>query len=260
MALKDKPRVDFTLRGIEQRAAEKDGKKIITGFIPYNSRSVDFGWGFYEIMNPGCFKKTIKDKTEVRAFHNHDDSKVLGNTKSGTLSLTDTAEGLEVECELPNTSYANDLYEVIKRGDCRTMSFGMYVVKCEYEDKADGTTIRTITEAALDEVSFGVAYPAYPETNSGAEERGLKALKVSEMTESMKNKVLSLAEEIRSATETDKGQQSPDTGAEQGEATPQNDSGATDPNAEEEAKRKAEEEAIAQANAEADAFLFSQAL
>lgn len=256
MALKDKPRVDFTLRGIEQRAQEKDGKKIITGFIPYNSRSVDFGWGFFEIMAPGCFKKTIKDKNEVRAFHNHNDSEVLGNTKSGTLELNDTNEGLEVVCELPNTSYANDLYEVIKRGDCRTMSFGMYVVKCEYEDKPNGETIRTIKEAALDEVSFGVAYPAYPETDSGAEERGLKNLKVSEMTENMKNRVLTLAEEIRSA-EVKPEEQKPE-GTEEGQSkdTQQEEI----KNAENEIKAEEEQKrAEAQANADADAFLFSQA-
>lgn len=257
MPIKDCPRVNLTIRKIEQRAIEEDGKKVITGFIPYNKRSVNMGWAGeeYEVLSPGCFKKTLADKNEVRAFFNHDDSKVLGNTKSGTLVLTDTPEGLECRCELPNTSYANDLYEVIKRGDCRTMSFGMYIVKRTFEDKGD-TTISTINDAALDEVSFGVAYPAYPQTSSETVERSFKALKVEDMTDNMKKSILNLAEEIRSTDGTN--QQPAGIDTEYSAETPAPI--VQDNSAEEEMKRKAEEEAMAIAKAEADAFEFTESL
>ena len=204
MAIKNKDKIVLTLRKIEQRAEEKDGSKYINGYIPYGKSSCNMSWfgEEYEILKKGCFSKTLKDGAEVRAFHNHNDSEVLGNTKSGTLTLEDTEEGLKCTCKIPNTTYANDLFEVITRGDCRTMSFGMYINKYSLEEKEDGSVIRTITEAALDEVSFGVAYPAYSDTDSSTEKRSIVTeFKLSDLTPKMKDKILNMAEEIRSSME-----------------------------------------------------------
>lgn len=255
MAKEDKPRVNFHLKKV-QRAFESDtGDRYIEGFIPYNSRSVDFGYGLYEVLAPSVFKKTLKDGAEVRALHNHNDDEILGNTKSGTLELENTPEGLICRVKIPNTSYANDLYEVVKRGDCRTMSFGMFIINysLEYNEDKD-TTTRTITEAALDEVSYGVVYPAYPETTS---ETAVRSLDLKHMNESMKKHILSLAEELRSVEP--EGKEQPEASAvsePSNDVQPEKDAEA-DKKAAEEEKRKAEEEA--KANAEADAFLFSQA-
>lgn len=253
MGIKDKPYIQLTLRKIEHRAEKTDdGSKVITGVIPYNSRSVDLGWddSWYEELAPGCFKKTLADKAEVKALRNHNDTEILGNTKSGTLELTDTPEGLVCRCVLPNTSYANDLFETITRGDCTTMSFGMYVVKEEWEDQG-AKSIRTIKDAKLDEVSFGVTYPAYPDTNA-QESRALN-LKPETMTENMKKRILSLAEEIRSAeSSAETSQQSTDT---DGQSTDTQTNEQT--NAEEEQKKAEEEQA--QRDREAEAFLYSQA-
>lgn len=185
-------------KGVELRAEEKDGERIVYGFIPYNKRSVDMGWDakLFEILSPGCFNKTLADKTEVRAFHNHNDGEVLGSTKSGTLELTDTEKGLEIRCKFPHTTYADDLYEVISRGDCTTMSFGMIVVKEEFARETDEEVVRYIKEAALDEVSFGVAYPAYPDTDS---KTALRSLKSADIDSESREIILKLAEELRNA-------------------------------------------------------------
>jgi HK97 family phage prohead protease len=111
----------------------------------------------------------LADKTEVRALWNHNDSYILGNTKSNTLILENSDNGLICRCELPNTSYAADLYEIISRGDVKTMSFGFIPVKWTDSDK--GKT-RTLKEVELLECSFGVTFPAYPETNSQTFMRG----------------------------------------------------------------------------------------
>lgn len=153
----------FTLRNVSyETRAEDGGKKYVRGIIPYNSQSEDLG-GYKEVISNTAFNKTLSDKSEVRALFNHDTSKILGSTKSGTLILESTSEGLVCDVLLPNTTYANDLYEIMSRGDCNTMSFGFYDIK--HEDKGQ---LRTLKEVKLQEVSMGVIFPAYAETNSQA--------------------------------------------------------------------------------------------
>jgi HK97 family phage prohead protease len=158
--MKEKRNIAF--KRIALRSTEKEGKKSIEGLIPYDSESIPI-WGTIEVIAPGAFKKTLEAKTEVRALWNHNDSQVLGSTKSGTLELEDTPEGLLCRCELPKTSYADDLFEIVSRGDVTTMSFGFYPVIWEY---CDSSKVRRLQEIVLEEVSFGVTYPAYPETTS----------------------------------------------------------------------------------------------
>jgi HK97 family phage prohead protease len=169
--MKEKRNIAF--KRIALRSTEKEGKKRVEGLIPYDSESVPL-WGTIEVIAPGAFKNCLEAKTEVRALWNHNDSYVLGSTKSGTLELEDTPEGLLCRCELPRTSYADDLFEVISRGDVTTMSFGFYPVVWEYSDSSKG---RRLQEIVLDEVSFGVTYPAYPETTSEAHTRSCKLMK-----------------------------------------------------------------------------------
>ena len=155
------------MRSVDYSAEEKNGKKYITGILPYNKRSVDMG--FYEVISPTAFNKTLADKSNVRALVNHDTSKVLGSTKSGTLELRNSPEGLVCTVEVPNTSYGNDLFEVVSRGDCNNMSFRFMPVK--YEDKGG---VRTLKEIMCDEVSFGVMDPAYPDTDSTTFKRSIE--------------------------------------------------------------------------------------
>jgi HK97 family phage prohead protease len=169
-----KEKRNITFKNLEIRSTEKEGKKHITGIIPYDSKSVPM-WGVTEIIDRTAFNKTLKDRKEVRALWNHNDSYILGNTKSETLELEDSDDGLICRCELPNTSYANDLYEIVSRGDVKTMSFGFIPVK--YQDSENGK-LRTLKEVALQEVSFGVTFPAYLETNSQTYLRGFKRMKI----------------------------------------------------------------------------------
>jgi HK97 family phage prohead protease len=169
-----KDKRNITFKNLEIRSTENEGKKTIEGIIPYNSRSVPM-WGITEIIDNAAFNKTLKDKSEVRALWNHNDSHILGSTKSGTLELEDSDNGLLCRCELPNTTYANDLYEIVNRGDVKTMSFGFIPVK--WQDTDNGK-LRTLKEVKLLEVSYGVIFPAYPETNSQVAMRGFKRMKI----------------------------------------------------------------------------------
>lgn len=144
---------------LEVRELE-NGTKTIVGLIPYNSRSEDMG--FYEVLNPGCFTKTLSENRIV-ALWNHDSSKVLGNNKAGTLKFEDRDDGLFCIVELPNTSFGNDAYESVRSGNVTTMSFGFSAIKESYNSKENQ---RNILEARLFECSFGVPFPAYEGTKS----------------------------------------------------------------------------------------------
>jgi phage head maturation protease len=91
----------------------------------------------------------------------------LGSVKAGTLRLTSTSDGLLAEVDLPNTTFGNDAWETVKRGDVTTMSFGFYPVN-ERTEIQNGKEMHYLTEVRLLEVSFAVAWPAYEDTTSMA--------------------------------------------------------------------------------------------
>lgn len=162
------------LRNLKTNFTTRDdnGERWITGLIPYNSKSENLnpfgGEPFFEIIEETAFKKTLADKAEVRALFYHDVGKVLGSTKSGTLELENTKEGLVCRCKVPNTTWGNDAFEIISRGDVTTMSFGF--IPFEVETKGNTNYLKSVK---LEEVSFCVAHPAYEETNSSTLIRSL---------------------------------------------------------------------------------------
>ena len=209
----------------EVRADEGEGVKKLIGLIPYNRRSVEM-WGEYEEIAPTAFAKTLADGRDVKALVAHDDTKVLGSTRSGTLKLTHTDQGLLAEVELPNTTYANDAWEIVRRGDVRTMSFGFSPVKqSKRYDEVTQKMVNVLEEVKLLEVSYMVANAAYPDTVSMARSaQGINFDKLAEALESDNpteehKRVLEDAEKIvRSKLEP---QAKPTTGAAQ--STPAGD-------------------------------------
>lgn len=100
---------------------------------------------------------------------------VLGRTSSQTLELEVDDVGLHFRCQLPNTSYANDLYESIKRGDINECSFG-FAVKDDSQtwENQDGMYIRNLNKIdELFEISI-VSIPAYEGTDAVLAQRSLK--------------------------------------------------------------------------------------
>jgi HK97 family phage prohead protease len=166
-------RREFALTDVEVRKAP-EGSKSPGGFrgyaAVYDSLSVNLG-GFREKIDPGTFDTAIAED-DVRALFNHDRNHVLGRSKAGdgTMRLSSDDKGLLVEIdELPNTSTARDLVELLKRGDVDQMSFGFTTVRDRWEEDEDGRVIRTLEEVRLFDVS-PVTFPAYPDTE--AEARG----------------------------------------------------------------------------------------
>lgn len=155
---------------LDNVSAQEEGEiRYIYGKIPYNTKSQKMYIGYsncrFEKLDRNVFHKTLGDKSNVFANYSHDQSKILGSTKSNTLELEDKEDGLYIRCKVPNTSWGNDTWEVISRGDVTTMSFEFIPYDWVDDEVEDTVTLRS---AKLEAVAFCVTEPAYLETYSYA--------------------------------------------------------------------------------------------
>lgn len=160
----------------ECRAEASDNGKRIKGYaIRFNSRSVDLG-GFYEVIAPEAVDRTLSEGLDVRALVDHDTAKVIGRTRSGTLSLRKDSQGLRIEVEPdPEISYARDIMRAVARGDVSGMSFTFRIIGDEWD--YDGKTpLRTVIDMRISEVSV-VTFPAYQATDVEVAQRSLTAFR-----------------------------------------------------------------------------------
>ncbi len=118
--------------------------------------------GGYERIAETAFDAALADPdTDVRALLNHNPTMVLGRQSAGTLKLDTDRDGLRFEVELPDTSYARDLRELVARGDVTGASFGFIPGEDTVSRAPDGKQIRThVSVARLLDVS-PVTWPAY---------------------------------------------------------------------------------------------------
>jgi HK97 family phage prohead protease len=187
-------------REFRMENAEYKGETIRGYAAVYNSDSEWMG-GFYEQIERGAFDGVMND--DVRAYFNHDENLLLGRVSSGTLRIGSDARGLYYEVDLPNTTYANDLVELMKRGDVNQSSFAFLIEKDRWEQR-DGKTYRIIEKISrLLDVS-PVAQPAYPSATSELKTRDLESETKTEVaTASDHNKSESIETQTESADDTD---------------------------------------------------------
>lgn len=153
---------------MEKRIAtvSPDSNRLVGYAAVYGALSEDLG-GFREQIRAGAFDASLAAGVDVRALFDHSTDKVLGRISNGTLRLASDKTGLRVEIDLPEgVSYANDLRQLIARGDVNQMSFGFMVPPGgdSWERRADGVNLRTLHQIDLHEVSV-VSIPAYPDTS-----------------------------------------------------------------------------------------------
>ena len=149
-------------REFRMESAQQNGNTIRGYAAVYNSDSEWMG-GFYEQIATGAFDGVMDN--DVRAYFNHDENLLLGRVSSGTLRISTDKRGLFYEVDLPNTTYANDLAELMKRGDVNQSSFAFLIEKDRWEQR-DGVTYRIIEKVSrLLDVS-PVSQPAYPDATS----------------------------------------------------------------------------------------------
>ncbi len=147
--------------------AQENGLPIIEGHAAiFDSLSQDLGiiFPFKEKIRAGAFKTSL-EQDDVRALWNHDPNYVLGRNKAGTLELKETSKGLLVRIHPPDTQWARDLAESIKRGDVSQMSFG-FICEEDTWTVEGGEDVRTLERVKLFDVS-PVTFPAYLDTDIG---------------------------------------------------------------------------------------------
>jgi HK97 family phage prohead protease len=122
--------------------------------------------GGYEAIGSGAFDEVLARGDDVVGLRDHNPTMLLGRTASGTLRLGVDGDGLAFEVpKLPNTTYANDLRELVERGDLRGASFGFLPGRDELGHAPDGRQLRTHTSISrLLDVSV-VTLPAYDGTD-----------------------------------------------------------------------------------------------
>jgi HK97 family phage prohead protease len=158
--------------GVEQRrvtvnefeireGAAGDGMTFVGLAAAFNSPSQPLP--FIERIAPGAFSRSLRSRNEIKLFVNHDTSRVLASKRAGTLRLSESGRGLEVEADLPDTTDGRDMAVLLKRGDIDSMSFGFSVPKGGDSWSDDGQE-RELREVRLHEVSIVTGFPAYEAT------------------------------------------------------------------------------------------------
>lgn len=172
--------VRATRRPVEVRAAtDAAGPGIVGRAIVYGAYSRNLG-GFVEMVEPGFVRQTITDGADVMCRLEHDTSRLLGRTMSGTLRLDDNDEGLDYDVDVPDTTYGRDLLVSAGRGDIPYSSFAFRLMPDgdRWDLTEQGTPLRILQRGGGKLVDVAtVADPAYPDSTSGlrslAEQRGL---------------------------------------------------------------------------------------
>jgi HK97 family phage prohead protease len=171
---------DFKTQFKITRDDETSEERIIEGYFALFENETELFPGSFEIISKGAFDKTLSN--DVRGLWNHNSQYVLGRTKNGTLELKVDDKGLFARIKLPDTQYAEDLYELIQRGDVDQCSFGFNINNETLEELANGGYRWRINEIDLHEVSV-VTFPAYTNTIVEARSKEIEELKTRKVQE-----------------------------------------------------------------------------
>lgn len=178
--------------GIDSKLEIRDANKKagfigqIAGYaIVFNKPSVPNA-PFIEYIAPTALDNV--DLSDVLALYNHDYANVLGRVDAGTLKLSIDKVGLHFVLDMPDTTVGHDVYNNIKAGNLKGMSFGFSVADGgdSWQQGAD-SPIRIINQLqTLSEISV-VSRPAYDDTSVQVT-RSMDAF-LSERTRKYKEKV-----------------------------------------------------------------------
>lgn len=120
---------------------------------------------FVEVIAPGAFSRSLRERPDVRSLAHHDRAKVLGRTKAGTLRLAEDGEGLAFENDIPDTSVGRDAREDVRSGNIDGCSFHGFIKRSTLEYRQGRPALHTIYEVSLDEVTPVCTFPAYDTTS-----------------------------------------------------------------------------------------------
>jgi len=123
---------------------------------------------FTETIRAGAFSHSLAASgKDVLALVDHDPSRLLARTGSGTLRLAEDSRGLAFEIDVPDTQLGRDILAMAERRDLGGMSFSFRATD-EHWYAADRRELRAVD---LFEVSVVQAFPAYSQTSISARSR-----------------------------------------------------------------------------------------
>ncbi len=139
--------IEQRILGVHELRATQTAKgtKLTGRAASYGVLSHSLG-NFKERIKRGAFNRILATNPDTICTINHNPSLILGRTTSGTLSLRGTDDGLEFDCDLPNTTYAKDLYENVRSGNLNSCSFSFELKQGEddeygYEEDEDRSRV-----------------------------------------------------------------------------------------------------------------------
>ncbi len=123
---------------------------------------------FVEVIAPGAFARSLKERPDILALVDHDSGRVLARTKSGTLRLAEDSKGLAFDLDVPKTSAGNDVLALAERNDLGGMSFAFTIPEGGEHWQGERRELRSVE---LHEISIVSAWPAYEGTLVQARKR-----------------------------------------------------------------------------------------
>lgn len=156
-----------SFRGPIEARSIGDGQMSASGYAAtFDSRSHDLG-GFVEVIAPGAFARSLATGRDILATFNHDATRLLGRTRSGTLRVYEDERGLAYNLDLPDTSVGRDVAELLRRGDLTGSSFTFTPQEVDWTTTETGYPLRTVRAAKLIELG-PVTIPAYAQSSAMA--------------------------------------------------------------------------------------------
>ena len=161
---------DAVREGSPFTVREDGGERYIEGYFARFDDIYEMGYGVTESIDRHAFDEALANG-DIRVLVNHDTTKVLGRSSSGTAVFSVTDIGLWCSCRInPADTDATNEAARCERGDVTGASFGFgwdYSKEAEY--RKDGTIHVTLTKIPLHEVSV-CTFPAYQKTAVGVRE------------------------------------------------------------------------------------------
>lgn len=140
---------------------ESDARSLVGYGVVFDDE-YELGEELYERIAPDALELA----EDVLIAWNHNYAQILGRTGAGTATVEVDERGAKYEVkELPNTTYANDLIELLRTKNVTGSSFSFYVEDEEYKMREDGAVLRTIKKAYVFEMG-PVTMPAYKMTTA----------------------------------------------------------------------------------------------
>jgi HK97 family phage prohead protease len=127
--------------------SDADGSVKLVGLASRTGVAYDVGF-YRETIVPGAFRRTLSENPDVQLLVNHGagGGMPLARTRSGTMSLSETNEGLYVEASLdPEDPDVQSLARKMTRGDIDQMSFAFQATDSDFNEDYTERTIRGVS-------------------------------------------------------------------------------------------------------------------